>query len=128
MTVDPDDFAVELQHILRSYGTAMNLAVDEAVDSVAKKAKAKLNHTSPKRTGRYAKGWAIKKDKKGSVVVYNKHYQLTHLLEKGHRTRYATGKKIYGKKSIVMAQPHIAPVADMVQEELPAEINEKLKL
>ncbi len=128
MTVDANGFEAELQHIMRSYGTAMNLAVDEAVDSVAKKAKAELNHTSPKRKGRYAKGWAIKKDKKGSVVVYNKHYQLTHLLEKGHRTRYATGKKIYGKKAIVLAQPHIAPVADMVQEELPAEINKKLKI
>lgn len=127
MITDANGMAAEIQQIMRDYGTALNLAVDDAAMELGKEAARELRQTSPKGyRGKYAKGWAVKKQKKGAVIVYNKNYQLTHLLEHGHRTRYKTG--LYGRKTTTQAIEHIAPVADKVAEEFPAKINEHLKL
>lgn len=127
MTTDADGMAAEIQQILRNYGTALNLAVDDAAKDLGKEACRQLRQTSPKGyRGRYAKGWAVKVQKKGAVVVYNKEYQLTHLLEHGHKTAYKTGQ--YGKKTMTKAEEHIAPVADMVEDEFVDRINKYLKI
>ena len=126
-TTDPANLAAEIQQILREYGSAMDLAVDKAAKECGKEAAKTLRQTSPKgRRGEYAKGWTIKVLKDKSVVVYNKKYQLTHLLEHGHKTRYKTGQ--YGFKTESRAIEHIAPVADAVAEEFPEKINDYLKL
>lgn len=63
-------------------------------------AKRQLKQLSRERTGSYKKGWAVKveTDETGTTAtVYNKtDYQLTHLLEKGHRITNQTGKS-YGR-------------------------------
>lgn len=125
--VSPEEMAAEIQTILRDYGTAMNMAVDEAGNALAKDAARELRQTSPKGyRGRYAKGWKVKKEKKGTYVVYNSEYRLTHLLEHGHKTRKKTGR--YGQKTQAAAKPHIADVANKVAEEYPGKINEYLKI
>ena len=125
--VSPEEMAAEIQIILRDYGTAMNMAVDEAGNVLAKDAARELRQTSPKGyRGRYAKGWKVKKEKKGTYVVYNSEYRLTHLLEHGHKTRKRSGR--YGTKTQTAAQTHIAPVAEKVAEEFPGKINEHLKI
>lgn len=78
-----------------------------AIDNTAKEAVDILHSTSPKRTGDYAKSWAIEKGSKDrgryNVTVYAEapEYRLTHLLEKGHA-------KVNGGR--VRAIPHIADV------------------
>ena len=126
-TTDPLGMQAEIQQILRAYGSAMDLAVDKAAKECGKEAAAKLRQTSPKgHRGTYAKGWAVKVDRAKSVTVYNKVYQLTHLLEHGHKTRYTSGK--YGTKLQSKAIEHIKPVADEVADEFPEKINEYLKI
>lgn len=125
--IDPDQLAAEVQQILRSYGTALDLAVDEAAMNVGKEAVKELRATSPKGyRGKYAKGWTVKREKKGTVIVYNKEYRLTHLLERGHATRLKSGK--YGNKAQARAIEHIAPVAERVEQDFPEEINKLIKL
>lgn len=126
-TTDPANFGADLQQILREYGTAMDLAVDKAAKECGKEAARKLRQTSPKgHRGKYAKGWAVKNLKSKQVIVYNKQYQLTHLLEHGHKTRFKTGQ--YGFKRETAANEHIGPVAEEVAEEFPEKINDYLKL
>ena len=84
------------------------LATDVMKDCVTKAGntvKSEVKANAPVRTGQYKKGWAVKKQKETAnsleLVVHNKkHYQLTHLLEKGHAKR-GGGR--------VRAFPHIAP-------------------
>lgn len=126
-TTDPIGMAAEIQTILRDYGTALNMAVDDATKELAKEAIRDLRQSSPRGyRGKYAKGWAVKYPKKGAAIIYNKEYQLTHLLEHGHKTRLKSGQ--YGFKANTAAQEHIAPVADMIAEEYPETIEKHLKI
>lgn len=107
--------------------------LDKILDGIEKEVKTKSNNIfkvgaaeaaqllrakSPRRFGGYAKGWAFKPYNAGPVkgfVVYNRdHYQLTHLLEKGHAKR-GGGR--------VRAIKHIQPVEIVVSERVMREIN-----
>ncbi len=77
--------------ILKDYSDDIQDGMANEAQRIAKKGKDKLKETSPKRTGKYAKGWAIT-NKKGygwiKCVIHNKtSYRLTHLLERPHLTR-----------------------------------------
>lgn len=118
--------AIQMAEILDSYSTDVRRAASNAQDKIAKEAVQKLRNTSPKKTGDYAKGWAVKREKGRNgipvVTVHNKtDYQLTHLLENGHVIRNAKGE--YGRYNGVK---HIAPVEEWAQSELPAEIEREL--
>ena len=68
-----------------------------------------LKDTSPRKKGDYAGGWDKQKapDVDYGYVVWNaKHYQLTHLLEKGHQVCNQFG----GPWGRAAAHPHIRPV------------------
>ena len=113
--------------ILDTYSKEVRRATNNAQDKVAKECVQKLKNTSPKKTGSYARGWAIKR-KKGKagivdVTVHNKtDYQLTHLLENGHIIRNAKGE--YGRTNGIK---HIAPVNDWASDALPQEIERELE-
>ena len=97
--------------------TSRNVAKDTAKD---------LRNTSPKRTGAYAKDWAVKSERgAGGSMIYTvhntKHYQLTHLLENGHIIR---NKK--GEYSRAPAHPHIKQARDRAEQKLLAELEKKL--
>lgn len=124
-----ESVTVQLKEILDEYSGEVVKATNAAIDKDSKEAVRKLRDTSPKRPGRgnYARGWRTKKEKGAGdiykVTVHNpKHYQLTHLLEKGHviRNKYGT----YGRTA---ARPHIKPVEEWAQSELPEEIERRLK-
>jgi len=114
--------------ILDTYSKEVRRATNNAQDKVAKECVQKLKNTSPKKTGSYAKGWAVKRarsNKRGivDVTVHNKtDYQLTHLLENGHVIR--NGKGEYGRTNGIK---HIAPVEEWAKEALPEEIERELE-
>lgn len=124
---DTSSVTVQMDKILDSYSREVQEATNKAIDSVAKESASKLRDTSPRKTGDYAKGWKVKKErgKDGlqTVIVHNKtNYQLTHLLENGHVVRNKKGT--YGRTRPIK---HIAPVEEWAVDELPREIEERLK-
>ena len=113
-TIKPEQLAQEVMSGLEEY---KDLAVDvlkKEIQEAGKTAKKQIEQTAPRRTGRYAKSWAVKKVSETSnsleVTVHSKNrYMLTHLLENGHAKR-GGGR--------VAAIPHIAPAEEAAAESL----------
>jgi len=108
------DFTTELTEVLKDYTDDAKIAVNKAVEKCGKGLKKDISATAPERTGSYKKNWVCKFsgngiDVKSATVKNKKHYQLTHLLEKGHKKR--------GGKGRVKAYVHIAPAAEKWTEE-----------
>ncbi len=117
--------ALQMQDILDDYSKDVKEATNDAIEKTSKESVRKLKDTSPKKSGEYAKGWKLKKERGrdgiATVTVHNKIYQLTHLLENGHVIRNAKGT--YGRTSGIK---HIAPVEEWAESELQQEIERKL--
>jgi hypothetical protein len=114
MAVAVNGLADAVMAALQEFETEATEAVKESVVSAADACLASVKANSPKDSGDYQKGWRVKKVYEGEhdmrVRVYNKdHYQLTHLLEKGHALR-GGGR--------AQAFEHIGPVAEWVDENL----------
>ena len=122
-TIRPDQLASEVMKGLEEY---KDLAVDvmkKEIQNTGKIVKQQISQTAPKKSGRDAKSWAVKKVKETSnsldVVVHSKdRYQLTHLLENGHAKR-GGGR--------VRAIPHIGPAEETGIRELEERIERALK-
>ena len=121
IVIKPEALERELQKVFQEIPHNATNAVDKAANRVSNKAVKQLKATSPKHCGRYAEGWGRKRDKAHKVVVYNKRYQLTHLLENGHNI-VKKGKVV----GFAPARVHIKPVEEMVQEEFPIQIEKML--
>lgn len=110
---------LDVSKMLDNYSTAIQDEIERVIFENCEKAKTDLQNersTYQVRTGKYNKGWKVKKTKNRKYVegiVYNTQYQLTHLLEKGHVTRNG------GK---TRAFPHIEPVNDRTQKRVVEEI------
>lgn len=125
---DALDLRRTINEVMAAYGMAVDETMQAAMDDVAKTAVLELRARSMGHGWKnYARGWVYesKADKKGvrRMILYNKKYgQLTHLLEKDHV------KVLWGKATgdIVKGRPHIAPVNDMISEELPKAIEKAL--
>lgn len=121
-TIKPEQLAQEVMAGLEEY---KDLAVDvlkKEIQEAGKTAKKQIEQTAPKRTGRYAKSWAVKKVSETSssleVTVHSRNrYMLTHLLENGHAKR-GGGR--------VAAIPHIAPAEEAAAEALERNIETAL--
>ena len=122
-TIKPEQLAKEVMDGLEEYA---DLAVDvmkKEIQETGKYVKQQISQSAPKKSGRYAKSWAVKKTKETSnsleVTVHSKNrYMLTHLLENGHAKR-GGGR--------VRAIPHIAPAEEMGIRELEERITRALK-
>ena len=122
-TIKPEQLAKEVMDGLEEYA---ELAVDvmkKEIQETGKSVKQQIPQTAPKKSGRYAKSWAVKKTKETSnsleVTVHSKNrYMLTHLLENGHAKR-GGGR--------VRAIPHIAPAEEIGIRELEERITRALK-
>ena len=117
------DLERAVKDILQDYSVEVSKAAEEAVTEVSKEATKKLRQTSPKRSGKYGKGWASKVEKTATTAeatVYGKTgtYQLAHLLENGHAKR--GGGRVNGNT-------HIKPVEEWAISEVEKRIREKVE-
>lgn len=99
------DSIIDIKDILEEYSIDVQEGITNAAITIAEDGANKLKATSPKRTGKYSRGWRVnKRTGRGFVhtTIYNAtNWQLTHLLEKPHLLRN-------GKKS--KPKVHIEPV------------------
>lgn len=118
-----DNFADEVMKNLHKYSELADSAMKKAVRKTANSVRKEISANAPKRTGKYAKSWAVKKTKENShsleMTVHSKdRYQIAHLLEKGHAKR--GGGRVEGK-------PHIAPAeengADLLESLIKKELS-----
>lgn len=117
----------QISEIFDEYDRNMKRKVNNSVDKVGKESVQKLKDTSPKKTGDYANGWRLKRERGNnginSVTIHNAtEYHLTHLLENGHVIRNKKGT--YGRTS---PKKHIAPVEQYFNSEVVEEIKRELE-
>ena len=122
-TIPVDQLASEVMSGLEEYAELAADVLKKEIQEAGKTAKKQIEQTAPRKTGRYAKSWAVKKVSETSnsleVTVHSRNrYMLTHLLENGHAKR--GGGRVAGK-------PHIAPAEQHGIEQLTREIEEALK-
>ncbi|MDM5195463.1 HK97 gp10 family phage protein [Bacillus hominis] len=99
-----NDFASEITKELQRYSNLVEEDMEVAKEEVSDNLVQELKQESPKKTGKYSKGWRKKKDG-NSIIVYNAlKPQLTHLLEKGHAKA--------GGGRVPPAKVHIAPAEE----------------
>lgn len=122
MKITVDDLPVAVQAELDHYGAEVDEKVRKAIKSVANTTKKKLVMTSPRRTGRYGKGWKVtlnKKTERPGATIHNKdRYYLTHLLENPHKSR--SGRTVSPQKHI---EPAVEQAARMLPNKLAQELN-----
>lgn len=111
-------FADEIAKTLQEYTSEVEEGLEDAKEKAAKNGAKALKSSSPKRSGRYAKGWRAKKDGTAWVIHNATRYQIAHLLEKGH------AKKGGGR---VGGIAHIAPVEETTIKEYEKEVERVIK-
>lgn len=106
------DLAVEIEKILNDYGNDVTQHVRQVTREIAKKGAAKVRSNArgklKQHTGKYARGWTYKVEDRRyapTATIYDKVYQLPHLLEHGHAKR--GGGRVDGRE-------HIKPVEEEV--------------
>lgn len=103
-----NDFS-DIKSILSEYSKDIQDEIANEAIRIGKESAKDLKHTSPVKSGRYKKGWTSTVERGFSeikVTVHNKTaYQLTHLLEKGHKLN-RNGHLV----GVVGAKSHIYPV------------------
>lgn len=125
-TVSITDFSEAIKEALGDYEGDCNTIVKESVDDVSKKALKMLKKEAPKRTGKYAKGWARKVEDGHFVydaILYGKKattYAIAHLLEYDHALRN-------GGRYIATNTKHIEKVQDWAGQELVNTIRNKIE-
>lgn len=121
---------LQINDILNEYSRDIQDGIETIAKDVAKDDAKKLRdtrNTYKVRSGKYNKGWTVKTEKgRMSIqcIVHNKdNYQLTHLLEHGHR--------IIGRDGSVKGQakafPHIAPVEQESNKEYERRVENLIK-
>ena len=121
-TIRPDQLAKEVMDGLEEYAGLAADVLKKEIQKAGKTAKTQIEQTAPKKTGRYAKSWAVRKTRETSntleVTVHSKdRYALAHLLENGHAKR-GGGR--------VAAIPHIAPAEETALQSLEQNIEREL--
>lgn len=116
--VTVDQLAGAIEDILKQYEDNIEEGLEPVLRKTAQTARAEVKANSPKRTGDYKKGWQYSQDGLHFSVYNGTKPQLTHLLENGHAKR--DGGRVEG-------HPHIAPVEEKIQEQLPEEVIEAIE-
>ena len=121
---------LDIKEILNDYSDDIQSAISKDAQSVAQKGVKMLRETTNTykiRTGKYNKGWKVNTTKSRdsiSCVIHNStNYQLTHLLEKGHRIVGRDGQL----KGNVKAYVHIQPVEDYCVKQYETDVENIIK-
>ena len=122
-TIRIDELADTVMKGLKEYAQLAADDLKEDVKKAGKTVKQKIESTAPRKTGKYAKSWTVKKTRETSdsiqVVVHSKNrYQLAHLLEHGHAKRGGGRTRAF---------PHIAPAEQAGTEQLIKDIERDLR-
>jgi hypothetical protein len=124
--IKPENMAAYLSEQLNVYSTEVQEQIEKAIDQTAKELKADIQNASPERTGKYKKGWRIKKVKSNlfaSATVYNKpRYYLVHLLEFGRGA--GADRTDGGRYSGMTGRPHVKPAEKSAKERLESRIED----
>lgn len=109
---------IEIMKELGDYKAEVTERLKSEVIEVAKKTDATLKATSPKRSGKYARGWTHKvlfeSQEDIRVCIYNRTKpQITHVLENGHAKQ--NGGRVEGI-------PHIGPAEQQAEKELEGKV------
>lgn len=116
-----DSFADSISNELNAYSMDLSQVIVSVAKEVGKEALEMLKSISPKDTPDYYSKWRmqIKSTQEMAVmlVIYNKKYQLTHLLEFGHAS-------VNGGRA--SAEPHIARVQDWINKEFETRLSAAL--
>lgn len=123
ITIKSEQLKDAVMEALSDYRDEVNEGVRKAIQKQANEDVRELKATSPKKTGKYASGWAKKVVENNAsvydVVVYNKEKPgLTHLLENGHA-------KVNG--GFVPGIVHIKPVEEESNDKLLEKVEEIIK-
>ena len=106
------DINAEINRLLREYADEIDENLEEIAVEIGKKTVERLKVTSPKKSGKYAKGWNMtivnKAGRAQEVTIHNKVYRLTHLLENGHALK---------KGGRARAFKHIGPAEEQAIQE-----------
>jgi len=117
--VGVDQVGDEISLSLLKFNDMVIEGTKSAVSQIAEQCKNNIVDASPVLTGKYKKGWKIKKDEnafKLICTIHNKNrYQLTHLLENGHLMRNGVRTKAF---------PHIRTNAQKANLELADKVEE----
>ena len=121
-TIPVDQLAKEVMAGLEEYAELTTAVLKKEIQAAGKVAKKQIEQTAPRKTGAYAKSWAVRKTRETSnsleVTVHSKNrYALAHLLENGHAKR-GGGR--------VVAIPHIAPAEEAALQSLEQKIQQEL--
>ena len=122
-----EGLADAIAEVLEEYETEVERGTKEAVQKVAKAGVKALRQTSPKKTGKYAKGWKADVTEgrlKAEATIYNAAKPgLPHLLEHGHVTKNGTGRTF----APTPAKEHIEPVETQINEAFERDIVEVIQ-
>lgn len=125
MSVKVEDLAGAVRDILDDYAVEISAGVERAVEETSRSALAKVREKSPKRTGRYRKGWRRVLEKAGiqqrttKATIYNAtDGSRVHLIENGHQK--AGGGRVEGI-------PHVRPAEELAAEMLPRLVEQELR-
>ena len=116
-TCDLDGLGAAVLELCGEYVAEVERAAEEDVRAAAETARDAIRDGSPRRGGKYARGWVSEPDAEdASAKAYRIHNRakpgLTHLLEKGHGGPHPAG-----------AHPHIAAGAQAGMDELERRIH-----
>lgn len=120
--VSVDGLAAAIMDNLQEYSGAVMDEIKKAEDTVAKECKEHLEADSPKKSGKYAKSWTVTVAENTAltkrVVIHNKEYRLTHLLENGHAKRNGGRTRAF---------PHIKPNEEKANAEFEKRVQEAIE-
>lgn len=124
-----DKLNAAISGILDQYEGEVRDNLGEITTQIGKKGVQALRRASKDAlkpgSGKYARGWKtqVEKGRLGTtVIIYNEHPGLPHLLEYGHVSRNGTGRT-YGE---VPGHEHIQPVAEELVRDFEREVVAKL--